>query len=163
MSTQPAGAGVPAQPEGPDAAQRVRRSVILETCVRLVFHTVLVFGVYLLFAGHNSPGGGFVGGLVAGSAFVLRYVSGGRTELRSAVPVDPGIPLGAGLVVATGSGMAAWLFGADLLTSAYGSTVLPVLGEVKASTVLIFDIGVFLVVIGLVLTLLRTLGADAER
>ena len=49
-----------------------RSSVVLETAVRLVFHTVLVFGVYLLFAGHNQPGGGFVGGLVAGSAFVLR-------------------------------------------------------------------------------------------
>jgi multicomponent Na+:H+ antiporter subunit A len=124
---------------------------------------VLVFGVYLLFAGHNSPGGGFVGGLVAGSAFVLRYVAGGRAELKAAVPVDPGVPLGLGLLLAGGTGMGSWLFGADLLTSAYGSVALPVLGTVKASTVLLFDAGVFLVVIGLVLTLLRTLGGEAER
>jgi multisubunit Na+/H+ antiporter MnhB subunit len=73
------------------------------------------------------------------------------------------VPLGLGVLVATGTGMGAWLFGADFLTSDYGGAVLPVLGEVKASTVLIFDVGVFLVVVGLVLTLLRTLGAEAER
>ena len=163
MSSQPVDAGGTARLEGAEQMPTVRRSVILETCVRLVFHTVLVFGVYLLFAGHNSPGGGFVGGLVAGSAFVLRYVAGGRAELRAAVPVDPGLPIGAGLLLAGGTGMGAWLFGADLITSAYGSAVLPVLGTVKASTVLLFDAGVFLVVIGLVLTLLRTLGGEAER
>jgi multicomponent Na+:H+ antiporter subunit A len=155
--------GGPAPLGGAEQMPEVRRSVILETGVRLIFHTVLVFGLYLLFAGHNQPGGGFVGGLVAGSAFVLRYVAGGRAELRTAVPVDPAVPLGLGVLVATGTGMGAWLFGADFLTSDYGGAVLPVLGEVKASTVLIFDVGVFLVVVGLVLTLLRTLGAEAER
>ena len=73
------------------------------------------------------------------------------------------MPLGVGVMLAAGTGMGAWLFGADVLTSAYGSTDLPLLGTVKASTVLLFDIGVFLVVVGLVLTLLRTLGAEAER
>jgi multicomponent Na+:H+ antiporter subunit A len=57
---------------GAEHLDELRRSVVLETAVRLVFHTVLVFSVYLLFAGHNQPGGGFVGGLVAGAAFVLR-------------------------------------------------------------------------------------------
>jgi multicomponent Na+:H+ antiporter subunit A len=163
MSTQPVDAGGPAGLEGAEQMPAVRRSVILETCVRLAFHTVLVFGLYLLFAGHNQPGGGFVGGLVAGTAFVLRYVAGGRAELRAAVPVAPGIPLGVGVLLATLTGMGSWLFGADFLTSDYGSVVLPVLGTVKASTVLVFDIGVFSVVVGLVLTLLRTLGAEAER
>ena len=162
MSTQPVPGSEPSL-EGATEAPAVRRSVILETCVRLAFHTVLVFGLYLLFAGHNQPGGGFVGGLVAGTAFVLRYVAGGRAELRAAVPVDPGIPLGVGVLLATLTGMGSWMFGADFLTSDYGSVELPVLGVVKASTVLIFDIGVFSVVVGLVLTLLRTLGAGAER
>ena len=156
MSTEPS-------LEGAEEVPAVHRSVVLETCVRLVFHTVLVFGLYLLFAGHNQPGGGFVGGLVAGSAFVLRYVAGGRAELRTAVPIDPGVPLGVGVLLAAGTGMASWLFSAPLLSSAYGSVDLPLLGTVKSSTVLAFDIGVFLVVVGLVLTLLRTLGAEAER
>jgi multicomponent Na+:H+ antiporter subunit A len=152
----------PSSPRAP-ALAAVRRSVVLETVVRLAFHTVLVFGVYLLFAGHNQPGGGFVGGLVAGSAFVLRYVASGRAELRAAVPVDPGLPLGLGLVVAVATGAGAWLFGGQFLQSAYVETDLPVLGHVKLTSPLLFDIGVWLVVVGLVLALLRTLGAEAER
>ena len=154
-----------AAPRLPGAEQLdpVRRSVVLETAVRLVFHTVLVFSLYLLFAGHNQPGGGFVGGLVAGAAFVLRYVAGGRAALRAAVPIDPGIPVGGGLVLAAGTGMAAWLFGGQFLESGKLELDLPVLGLVKATSALPFDTGVYLVVAGLVLAVLRTLGAEAER
>ena len=66
-----------------------RRSVVLEVVTRLIFHTILVFSLYLLFAGHNAPGGGFAGGLVAGLALVLRYLAGGRYELGEAAPVAP--------------------------------------------------------------------------
>ena len=164
--------GAPGGPDGSAAAHRphggpppeeFRRSVVLETAVRLVFHTVLVFGLYLLFAGHNQPGGGFVGGLVAGCAFVLRYMSGGRAELRTAVPVDPGIPLGLGLLLSAGTGVAALLLGAQFLESGKVELSLPVLGTLKATSALPFDVGVFLVVVGLVLGVLRTLGAEAER
>lgn len=140
-----------------------QRSVVLETAVRLVFHTVLVFGVYLLFAGHNQPGGGFVGGLVAGCAFVLRYAVTGREGIGRAVPVDPSLPLGAGLLLSGGTGAAAWLLGAQFLQSGYVELDLPVLGVVKATSALPFDTGVFLVVVGLVLVMLRTLGAEAEQ
>jgi multicomponent Na+:H+ antiporter subunit A len=146
----------------PDRAD-VQPSVVLETAVRLVFHTVLVFGVYLLFAGHNQPGGGFVGGLVAGCAFVLRYAATGRQGIDRAVPVDPALPLGAGLLLAAGTGAAAWLFGADFLESGKLELDVPVLGVVKATSALPFDTGVFLVVVGLVLVMLRTLGAEAEQ
>ena len=141
----------------------VQPSVVLETAVRLVFHTVLVFGVYLLFAGHNQPGGGFVGGLVAGSAFVLRYAVTGREGIDRAVPLDPSLPLGAGLLLAAGTGAAAWLFGAQFLESGKVELDVPVLGVVKATSALPFDTGVFLVVVGLVLVTLRTLGAEAEQ
>ena len=140
-----------------------RSSVVLETAVRLVFHTVLVFGVYLLFAGHNQPGGGFVGGLVAGCAFVLRYAVTGREGIGRAVPVDPSLPLGIGLLLAGGTGAAAWLLGGQFLESGYVERDLPVLGVVKATSALPFDVGVFLVVVGLVLLVLRTLGAEAEQ
>jgi multicomponent Na+:H+ antiporter subunit A len=140
-----------------------RRSVVLETAVRLVFHTVLVLGIYLLFAGHNQPGGGFIGGLVVGTAFTLRYVAGGRSELRAAVPVDPGIPLGAGLVLATATGLLPLLVGGQFLESDYVEYTLPVLGHVKLVLAVLFDLGVFLVVVGLVLGVLRTLGAEAEK
>lgn len=143
--------------------RHLRRSVVLDTVVQLAFHTVLVFGVYLLFAGHNQPGGGFIGGLVTGSAFILRYVAGGRGELRQAVPVDPRLPLALGLLVATLTGVGAQLLGGDFLESAYVEAALPVLGDVKVVSALAFDVGVYLVVVGLVLGLLRTLGAEAER
>lgn len=139
-----------------------RPSLVLETSVSLVFHTVLVFGVYLLLAGHNQPGGGFVGGLVCGTAFTLRYVARGRAGLASAVPVDPGVPLGLGVVLAASTGATAWLFGADYLRSGKVVLDVPVLGEVALTSALAFDTGVFLVVVGVVLALLRTLGAEAE-
>ena len=81
--------------------QRVRpenRSIILEVIVRILFHTIIVVSLYLLFAGHNLPGGGFAGGLVAGMALVMRYIAGGRYELGAAAPTDAGRLLGAGHV-----------------------------------------------------------------
>jgi multicomponent Na+:H+ antiporter subunit A len=148
---------------GAEELDPVRRSVVLETAVRLVFHTVLVFSLYLLFAGHNQPGGGFVGGLVAGAAFVLRYVAGGRAALKAAVPIDPGVPVGGGLALAAATGMAAWLFGGQFLENGKVELELPLLGLIKVTSALPFDTGVYLVVVGLVLALLRTLGAEAER
>ena len=161
--TGPVDSGAAPRLPGADELDPVQRSVVLETAVRLIFHTVLVFSLYLLFAGHNQPGGGFVGGLVAGAAFVLRYVAGGRAALKAAVPVDPGIPVGGGLVLAAGTGMAAWLFGGQFLESGKISLDLPVLGLLKVTSALPFDTGVYLVVVGLVLAVLRTLGAEAER
>lgn len=160
---RPRDSGAAPRLEGAQELGEVRRSVVLETAVRLVFHTVLVFGVYLLFAGHNQPGGGFVGGLVAGSAFVLRYIAGGRGAVAAAVPIDPGIPLGLGLLLSAGTGAAAWVVGGQFLESDYVEVELPLLGVLKLTSALPFDIGVFLVVVGLALGVLRTLGAEAER
>ena len=119
--------------------------------------------VYLLFSGHNEPGGGFAGGLVAGLALVLRYLAGGRYELGEAAPVDPGLLLGAGLLFAGGTGVVGLALGAEVLQTAILETTLPVLGDVKLVTSLFFDIGVYLIVVGLVLDVLRSLGAELDR
>lgn len=66
------------------------RSVIFDTTVRVVFDAAIVLSLYLLFAGHNQPGGGFVGGLVAAAALALRYLAGGIDEVRPLLPVGPG-------------------------------------------------------------------------
>jgi multicomponent Na+:H+ antiporter subunit A len=129
----------------------------------MLFHTVVVLSVYLLFAGHNHPGGGFAGGLVGGLALVLRYLAGGRYELGEAAPVDPGRLLGAGLLLAAGTGAAGLVLGHDVLSAAVLETTLPVLGHVKLVTALFFDVGVYLVVIGLVLDVLRSLGGELDR
>ncbi|RZU34218.1 Na+/H+ antiporter subunit A [Blastococcus saxobsidens] len=140
-----------------------RRSVILEVITRILFHTILVFAVFLLFSGHNEPGGGFAGGLVAGLALVLRYLAGGRYELGEAAPVDPGLLLGLGLLFAGATGVVGLTLGAQVLQTAILETTLPVLGDVKLVTSLFFDIGVFLIVVGLVLDILRSLGAELDR
>ncbi|MBJ7451965.1 MAG: Na+/H+ antiporter subunit A [Blastococcus sp.] len=140
-----------------------RRSVVLEVVTRILFHTIVVFSVYLLFSGHNEPGGGFAGGLVAGLALVLRYLAGGRYELGEAAPVDPGLLLGAGLLLSGGTGVVGLALGAEVLQTAILETTLPVLGDVKLVTSLFFDIGVYLVVVGLVLDILRSLGAELDR
>ncbi|SEP24379.1 Na+/H+ antiporter subunit A [Trujillonella endophytica] len=140
-----------------------RRSVVLEVITRILFHTILVFSIYLLFSGHNEPGGGFAGGLVAGLALVLRYLAGGRYELGEAAPVAPGVLLGTGLLFAGGTGVAGLLLGAEALQTAILEFTLPVLGDVKLVTSLFFDMGVYLIVVGLVLDVLRSLGAELDR
>jgi multicomponent Na+:H+ antiporter subunit A len=140
-----------------------RRSVVLEVITRILFHTIVVFSLYLLFSGHNEPGGGFAGGLVAGLALVLRYLAGGRYELGEAAPVAPGLLLGGGLLFAGGTGLAGLLLGAGVLQTAILQATLPVLGDVKLVTSLFFDCGVYLIVVGLVLDVLRSLGAELDR
>jgi multicomponent Na+:H+ antiporter subunit A len=137
-------------------------SLILETCVHTLFHTALLFSVFLLFAGHNAPGGGFVGGLVAGAAFVLRYVQGGAEEVDDAAPVSGSVLMGIGLTLAVATGAAAWLGGEEFLSSGKLQVDVPLVGVVKATSALAFDIGVYLVVVGLVVSVLTTLGAESE-
>ncbi|WP_435526188.1 Na+/H+ antiporter subunit A [Microbacterium elymi] len=136
------------------------RSIMLEVIVRILFHTIIVISLYLLFAGHNLPGGGFAGGLVAGVALVMRYIAGGRYELGAAAPTDAGRLLGAGMTLAVACAIIPVFFGAAPLTSAVLEAEVPVLGHVEFVTSTIFDIGVYLVVIGLVLDVLR---ASAPR
>lgn len=140
-----------------------RRSVIFEVVTRLLFHTMIVFSVYLLFAGHNLPGGGFVAGLVVGLALVIRYLAAGRYELGEAAPIQPGLLLGAGLVMSAGYGVIAMLNGLSMLESVTWHFTLPLIGDIHLVSSLFFDIGVYLVVIGLVLDILRSLGAEIDR
>ncbi|MBG6239105.1 multicomponent Na+:H+ antiporter subunit A [Mycetocola sp. CAN_C7] len=139
------------------------RSVLLEVLVRLLFHPAIVVSIYFLFAGHNSPGGGFAGGLLAGLALVARYLAGGRFELAEAIPVDAGKILGAGIVLAVGTAIGSLFFGAEALQSAYFETDVPLLGHLSFGTSTIFDFGVYLVVVGLTLDILRSLGAEIDR
>lgn len=162
--------GVRPGTEGPRAwlvgAGRVRaenRSIMLEVIVRILFPTIIVVSLYLLFAGHNLPGGGFAGGLVAGMALVMRYIAGGRYELGAAAPTDAGRFLGVGMTLAVACALVPVLFGMPPLSSAFVEVTLPVLGHLEFVTSTVFDIGVYLVVIGLVLDVLRSLGAEVDR
>ena len=148
---------------GPRTLPPDRRSIIFEVVTRLLFHTVIVFALYLLLAGHNLPGGGFAAGMVTGLALMIRYLAGGRYELDEAAPIDAGVLMGTGLFVAAASGLAPLAFGGVVLQSAQVDLTLPWLGELHLVTSTIFDIGVYLVVVGLVLDLLRAFGSRIDR
>lgn len=139
---------------------RPRRSLILDTTVRLVFDAALVLSVYLLFAGHNQPGGGFVGGLVAAAAIALRYIAGGLDEVRSAVPARPWAFLSVGLALAAGAALAPIAAGNGPLDQRAFEWDVTVLGHLKLTTATVFDTGVYLIVIGLVLMVFEGLGED---
>ncbi|NQX04670.1 Na+/H+ antiporter subunit A [Rathayibacter sp. VKM Ac-2856] len=139
------------------------RSIVLEVLVRLLFHPAMIVSVYLLFTGHNTPGGGFAGGLLAGLALVARYLAGGRFELGEAAPIDAGKVLGLGLLFAVGTAVSSLAFGLDVLESSWLDLYLPVLGELHLGTSTLFDIGVYLIVIGLTLDILRSLGGEVDR
>ena len=140
-----------------------RRSLLLEVVTRMIFHVIVIFSVYVLLVGHDAPGGGFAAGLIAGLALALRYIAGGSFELGEAAPVDPGRMMGLGLLIASATAAYGLIAGGDALQSTILKATVPVLGDLKFVTSTIFDIGVYLIVIGLVLDVLRSLGAELDR
>jgi len=141
---------------------RPRPSAILDTLLAAVLRTALLFSLFLLFAGHNAPGGGFVGGLTAAAALLLCYAAGGIDEVDRLVRVDEGMFLGGGVALATAVGLAGFGWDTAFLASAKLEFEVGVLGTFKATSALPFDIGVYLVVVGLALAVLRALGPDGD-
>ena len=131
-------------------------SSILQTAARALMPLLLLFAVFLLLRGHNQPGGGFVGGLVVASSFVLYAIAFGVEAGRRALLVNPSTLLGVGLLVALTSGLPGVLWGQPFMTAQWAE--LSVGGAaVAVGTPLVFDVGVFLAVIGVVLTIVFTL------
>ncbi|MCX8073691.1 MAG: Na(+)/H(+) antiporter subunit B [Candidatus Binatia bacterium] len=122
------------------------RSLILLTATRLLFPLMLLFSVFLLLRGHNAPGGGFVGGLVAGGALALHALAHGIVATRLMVGFSPVALISAGLTLAAMSGLVGWFWQKPYLTGVWG--VVPVLGTV--GTPLLFDLGVYVLVVGIV-------------
>lgn len=140
-----------------------RRSVVFEVVARLTFHPVLVLSLYLLLCAENAPGGGFTAGLVAGLALVVRYLAGGRFELAEAAPVDPGVLLGAGLLLLTGTALGGLVFGSHALDLGVHHGELPVIGSYHAAGSVLFDTGVYLLVLGVTLDIVRGLGSKIDH
>jgi multicomponent Na+:H+ antiporter subunit A len=138
----------------------VRRLAFVDVTVRVIFHAVLMTSLWLLFAGHNQPGGGFVGGLLAGSAIALRYVAGGIDEVRGRSRFRPWTVLGTGLLLAAATAAAPLVAGGDVLDIGLASLDLPLIGAVNVSSALAFDAGVYLAVVGMVLMAFEAFGDD---
>jgi multicomponent Na+:H+ antiporter subunit B len=129
-------------------------SIILRAGTRYLAPLLLLFSVYMLLRGHNLPGGGFIGGLIGATGFVLYAIACGTAEARRALRVLPQNIAVTGLGIALLGGLAAALFGDALFTGQWlflGATETE--KGLPLSTVLVFDIGVYLVVFGAVLTL----------
>lgn len=136
----------------------MKRIFTLDQAAPIIFYAILLGSIYLLFAGHNQPGGGFVGGLVAGAAVALRYIAGGLDEVRRISPLRPWTILGAGLVVATLVALVPVVRGDAVLDSAYVTLHVPAIGDVALVSAALFDLGVYLVVVGLVLMVFEAFG-----
>jgi multicomponent Na+:H+ antiporter subunit B len=131
-------------------------SLILRTATRLLIVLMVLFSIFLMLRGHNEPGGGFIGGLVGAGAFALYAISYGVADARYAIRIDPRSMIGYGLGFALLAGFLAMFPGDAFLTGQWlffyvGET------EVELGTALLFDIGVYLVVVGATLTIIFSL------
>jgi len=136
-------------------------SVVLDTTLNAVFHTIIVFSVFLHFAGHNAPGGGFIAGLVAGAGLVLRVITG-RAMLRSRVGFAPEYLLGVGVLLVTGTALTSLILGNALLEHHTWKIELGPLGTAKTTSALVFDTGIYLIVVGVIATLVATLVSESD-
>lgn len=135
-------------------------SLILHASTRFVLTLLLLFAVFLLLRGHNEPGGGFVGGLVATAAFTLYAVADGPEAARRALRIEPRVLIAGGLLVAAGTGFLPLVAGEPFLTAKWGTLDLPGFPPVALGTPLLFDIGVFIVVLGVTQTIFLALAEE---
>ena len=135
-------------------------SLIFRTATRYMFPPLLVFSIYLLLRGHHYPGGGFVGGLFAGSSFALYALAFEVEAARKLLRFDPRDVTAVGLAIALLSGIPALLNGEAVMTGTWWKLQLLSGAVMEIGTPLIFDIGVYLVVLGVLLTLVFSLGEE---
>ena len=133
------------------------RSPIVAIGVRVVSPLALMLAGFLFFAGHNQPGGGFAAGLVIGAVVALRMLAGMRP------PADAVVLLSAGAAVCCVVALAPMVVGETLLDQVVIERTVPVLGKVKSGSALVFDLGVTLIVVGLIVAVLRGLGAVTNQ
>jgi multicomponent Na+:H+ antiporter subunit B len=132
-------------------------SLILRTMVRYLFPLLLLFAVFVFLRGHNEPGGGFIAGLVASAAYALYSIAYNSVEARRALGVDTRFLIGAGLLVALLSGLPAILTGKPFLSGFWGYLSIPGVFKIEGGTPVLFDLGVFLAVVGVTLTIIFAL------
>jgi multicomponent Na+:H+ antiporter subunit B len=134
--------------------------LIPATAARFLLPLLLLFSLFLLLRGHHEPGGGFAGGLVAAAAFTLYGLATDAAAARAVLRVPPRHLIGAGLLLALASGLVPLAAGQPFLTGSWVS--LPLAGErIEIGTPLVFDVGVYLAVIGVTLTIVLALSVEA--
>ncbi|PYZ94214.1 Na(+)/H(+) antiporter subunit B [Salipaludibacillus keqinensis] len=134
--------------------------VQLHVITRIVAFIILAFSVFLFFAGHNNPGGGFIGGLMSASALVLLYLSFDLKTIKRVIPFNYAKVIASGLLLAILTGIVGMFFGFPFLTQFFDYFPLPILGETELTTALPFDLGIYLVVVGFTLLVILTVAED---
>jgi multicomponent Na+:H+ antiporter subunit B len=132
-------------------------SLILSTAARYLLPLLLLFSVFTLIRGHNEPGGGFIGGLVAAAAFALNAIAFDARSTRRTLRIDPRMLIPAGLSIALVSGIIPLFSGDSFMTGKWFSIFVPGLEQLEIGTPLLFDCGVYLLVLGVALTMILTL------
>jgi multicomponent Na+:H+ antiporter subunit B len=135
-------------------------SLILQTTSRLIQPLLLMFSVYLLLGGHNGPGGGFAGGLMAASSFALHMIAYNVEAARKDLRVEPHWLISTGLALAVLSGLISLGFSRPLMTSLWYAVPLGTVGKLELGTPLLFDVGVYLVVCGVTLLIVFSLAEE---
>ncbi|GJL75013.1 monovalent cation/H+ antiporter subunit A [Nitrosomonas sp.] len=132
--------------------------VIMASFTRLLLPLALLVSMFILLRGHNLPGGGFIAGLIMAVALVMQYLANGVIWTQARLPIDMRLVIGFGLLIATVTGLASWVFGYPFLTSTFTHIHWPVIGEFELASAMAFDLGVYLVVVGATLLILIYLG-----
>jgi multicomponent Na+:H+ antiporter subunit B len=133
-------------------------SLILRVATHFVMGLMLLLSVFVLLRGHNAPGGGFVGGLIAAAAFILYMISDHVEKARAVLPVAPRTLIWVGLAVAAASGTLPLFRGVPFFTGLWGGAIAAELSHL--GTPVFFDVGVYLVVTGVALTILFGLAEE---
>ena len=148
----------PSQDAEGRAWARERHPLILASLSRVLLPLALLVSVFIFLRGHNLPGGGFIAGLVTSVALILQYIASGIHWTRERLPLNFQRLAGAGVLIAGLTGLGSWLFGYPFLTSSFGHFHLPLVGEFELATAMLFDLGVYLTVVGATLLILAYLG-----
>ena len=135
-------------------------SVILRTALRFLIPLLLLFSIFLLLRGHNEPGGGFVGGLVAAAAFVLYTLAHGVDATLDALWAEPHVFVGVGLLVALVSALFPVFSNLPFLTAQWSTLTLPGNATLDLGTPFFFDLGVYLTVLGVTLMIILSLARE---
>jgi multicomponent K+:H+ antiporter subunit A len=130
---------------------------------RMLLPVAGVISIFFLVRGHNAPGGGFVGGLVMATAFIVQYMMNGTQWIESRMRIHPQYSIGIGLLLAGGAGCAAWPASRNFLANLTWHGTLPFIGEVHLSSTLLFDLGVYLLVVGATVLILIALAHQSLR
>ena len=137
------------------------KDTILQTAAKVLVFIIITFSIYIMFAGHNNPGGGFIGGLITASALLLLYIAFNAQTVLEILPMNFRMLGAAGLLLAVLTGAGSFLFDVPFLTQKYSYVNLPLFGETGLATAVLFDLGVYCAVVGTTMTIIQSISEDA--